>query len=91
MTKLGKNLVYMKREFVRVFLKVFQERDSMYLDHSITLFIESYLHVHPNLRSPNTLQIPFKFVGLCTKHPSLAKLYIDTQYSTNSNMYFSIK
>jgi len=36
------------------------------------------------------LKIPLKFVGLCDKHASLVKPYIDIQYSTNSNMDFSI-
>ena len=40
----------MKREFVRDSLKVFPKRLSMYLD---TLSIESYLHVHANVRLPN--------------------------------------
>ena len=37
-----------------------------------------------------TLKIPLKFVGLCDKHASLVKPYIDTQYSINSNMDFFI-
>ena len=41
----------MKREFVRVFLKVFPKGEVPCT--LITLFIESYLHVHANGRSPN--------------------------------------
>ena len=37
------------------------------------------------------LKISLKFVKLWGKHGSLVKPYIDTQYSTNSNMDFSIK
>ena len=48
----------------------------MYLDHSIYRVIFA--------RS-------LKFVGLCGKHASLVKPYIDTQYSTNLNMDFSMK
>ena len=51
MTKLGRDLVYMKREFVRGFSQGFPKPDLPCT--IITLFIESCLHVHANLRSPN--------------------------------------
>ena len=47
MTKLERDLVYVKREFVRVFLRFFQEDFTCTL---IILFLESYLHVHAKLR-----------------------------------------
>ena len=53
MTKLGRGFVYMKRVFVRVFLKVFHQEEEALPCTIITLFKESCLHVHANLRSPN--------------------------------------
>ena len=46
--------------------------------------------MHVWLNQILTLKIPSKFMGLCGKHASLVKPYIDTQYSTHSNMDFSI-
>ena len=71
MTKLGRDLVYMKREFVRVFIKVFWMGEVPCT--LITLFIESCLHVHANLRSPNfDTQNSTQMFGLCGKHPSFS-------------------
>ena len=51
MTKLGRDFVYVKES---VCLKVFHQDDEEFLPSiMITLFKESSLHVHANLRSPN--------------------------------------
>ena len=59
MTKLRRNLIYMKREFfLGIFSKVFFHKNFMYL---ITRFIESHLCSYkfeiPNLNIQNSTQI----------------------------------
>ena len=42
-----------------------------------------FANMHDWLNQILTLKISLKFVGLCGKHASLVKPYVDTQYSTH--------